>query len=275
MRFSGAILRNMSPVMSTQSRAQDDLMTRLNSSWLRQNWHSTVSTKKQTHSRTWFETSLTSLKQSLKHHETSPNNIRTEYVNLRKKKKKEKRKKHKNMKVPRGAGVPDSCLKISILVGKTMFKKKERGKHNILRCAWRGGTRIRSAERELKSAKMWWRSTNVKSCCPCLPKESPSSFGRDAWCRSHTAKVGFRALLAMVRRPGHRQVLEQRRDEGKRQIHYNRSGSSAWSPQASKRVPVTGLPACRCQSRRQQRLRRAEHQCCCVLVLRSGKLQGW
>ena len=30
------------------------------------------------------------------------------------------------MKAPEGAGVPDSCLKISILVGKTMFKKRER-----------------------------------------------------------------------------------------------------------------------------------------------------
>ena len=41
--------------------------------------------------------------------------------------------------------------------------------------AWRGGTRERErhrskatgAVRELNSAKMRWRSTNVQSCCPC------------------------------------------------------------------------------------------------------------
>ena len=90
----------------------------------------------------------------------------------------------------------------------------------------------------------------------------------------HGAAATQPALLAMVRTPGHRQVLEQGRDEGIRQIHYNRSGSSAWSPQALKRVPVTGIPACRCEHGWPS-ARVAGSRRCCVLVLRSGKLQGW
>ena len=102
-----------------------------------------------------------------------------------------------------------------------------------------------------KRLEMRWRSTNVQSCCPCKPSEPPSSFGRDAWCRSHTAQVGMRELSVMVRTPGSStgartrtradettrprpRVIDYRRD----QIHFNRSGSSAWSPQALKRVPV-------------------------------------
>ena len=42
-------------------------------------------------------------------------------------------------------------------------------------------------------------STKVQSCCPCKPWEPPSSFGRDAWCRSHSAKVGIRALWTIDR----------------------------------------------------------------------------